>query len=226
MPFINGDIEDRYDCRLQAGRLASGMPDFSPDPMATNGTSSTTSATRWNASIANYDLLHRRAGSPTAFNAGGFVPQLTTNADFSRFSGCGERYERRLRCQYRRENHQIFAGELGSYNDADGVGFGGNAGSQFPSGFQPGDATSKSRNSVAGYVDVETDPPHAPQTRDISVARRALQRLRFHAHRQGGATQAAIRSCCVAQRAPASRVVAAGLLLVDIYRLHQRPAAR
>jgi iron complex outermembrane receptor protein len=49
------------------------------------------------------------------------------------------------------------AGEPGSYIDADGVGAGGNAGSQGFPGFQPGDETDKSRNSRAAYVDVETD---------------------------------------------------------------------
>ena len=59
--------------------------------------------------------------------------------------------------EYRRENYQIFAGEPGSYIDADGVGVGGNAGSQGFPGFQPGDATDKSRHNWAAYADVETD---------------------------------------------------------------------
>ena len=80
-----------------------------------------------NASIANYDLLHGGAGrSPTAFNAGGFsFSQLTTNADFSRFfPAVANGMNVAFGAEYRRENYQIFAGELGSYNDADGVGFG------------------------------------------------------------------------------------------------------
>ncbi len=62
-----------------------------------------------------------------------------------------------LGAEYRRENYQITAGERGSYVDADGVGMGGNAGSQGFPGFQPGDQTDKSRNSWAAYVDIETD---------------------------------------------------------------------
>ncbi|HEY9106037.1 MAG TPA: TonB-dependent receptor, partial [Roseateles sp.] len=54
-----------------------------------------------------------------------------------------------------REKYNIVAGEPGSYIDADGVGFGGNAGSQGFPGFQPGDATNKSRNSQALYADWE-----------------------------------------------------------------------
>ena len=46
---------------------------------------------------------------------------------------------------------------MDDYVDADGVGSGGNVGSQGFSGFQPGDATNKNRNSIAGYVNVETD---------------------------------------------------------------------
>jgi iron complex outermembrane receptor protein len=59
--------------------------------------------------------------------------------------------------EYRRENYKIMAGEPGSYIDADGLGEGGNAGSQGFPGFQPGDQTDKSRNSRALYADLETD---------------------------------------------------------------------
>ncbi|CAN5805777.1 hypothetical protein BH11PSE12_BH11PSE12_34450 [soil metagenome] len=59
--------------------------------------------------------------------------------------------------EYRRENYKISAGEPGSYIDADGVGNGGNAGSQGFPGFQPSDSSDHSRNSVAAYVDIETD---------------------------------------------------------------------
>ncbi|MEO5558556.1 MAG: TonB-dependent receptor [Dokdonella sp.] len=112
-----------------------------------------------NASIANLDLTNGGSGiSPTEFNAGGFsFTQATTNLDFSRFfdnwlHGTNIAFG----SEFRHENYQIFAGEPGSYNDVDGPG-GGNAGSQGFPGFQPGDATDKSRSSVAGYVDVETN---------------------------------------------------------------------
>ena len=112
-----------------------------------------------NASIANLDLTNGGTGlSPSEFNAGGFsFSQATTNLDFSRFfdnwlHGVNVAFG----SEFRRENYQIFAGEPGSYNDVDGPG-GGNAGSQGFPGFQPGDATDKSRNSWAAYVDVESN---------------------------------------------------------------------
>ncbi|MFL6673543.1 MAG: TonB-dependent receptor plug domain-containing protein, partial [Massilia sp.] len=59
--------------------------------------------------------------------------------------------------EYRAENYQIFAGEPGSYIDADGLGVGGNAGSQGFPGFQPGDAADRNRHSSAAYLDFEAD---------------------------------------------------------------------
>lgn len=112
-----------------------------------------------NASIANYDLEHGGPGiSPSAFNAGGFsFGQATTNLDFSHFyDGWLHGVNVAFGSEFRHENYQIFAGEPGSYNDADGPG-GGNAGSQGFPGFQPGDATDKSRSSWAAYGDVEAN---------------------------------------------------------------------
>ncbi|GAA0707700.1 TonB-dependent receptor [Dokdonella soli] len=112
-----------------------------------------------NASIANLDLEHGGRGiSPDHFRAGGFsFEQATTNLDFSRFfdswlHGVNVAFG----SEFRHENYKIYAGEPGSYIDADGPG-GGNAGSQGFPGFQPGDATDKSRNSWAAYVDVESN---------------------------------------------------------------------
>src|SRR6185295_16715207 len=59
--------------------------------------------------------------------------------------------------EYRHERYKIFAGEPGSYIDADGVGEGGNAGSQGFPGFQPGDETDRKRHSYAAYLDLEAD---------------------------------------------------------------------
>ena len=158
VPFINGDIEDRY---VTVGYKRQ-FGDWNADISQTYGYNKLkyNISNTINASIANYDLLHGGPGrSASAFNAGGFsFSQMTTNADVSRFfpnvmNGMNVAFG----AEYRRENYQIFAGEPGSYNDADGVGFGGNAGSQGFPGFQPADATDRSRNSVAGYVDIETD---------------------------------------------------------------------
>jgi iron complex outermembrane recepter protein len=107
-----------------------------------------------NASIANLT-----GKSPNKFDAGGFsFDQATTNIDFTRFfDGIAEGMNVALGGEYRRENYSIFAGEPGSYIDADGLGVGGIAGSQGFPGFQPIDVTDKKRSSIAAYLDVETD---------------------------------------------------------------------
>jgi iron complex outermembrane receptor protein len=158
VPFINGDVDDRYATvgyRLRLGEWAS---DFSQ----TYGYNRMryTIANTLNASIANQDLLNGGRGvSPSQFNAGGFsFRQLTTNADFSRYYGdiLGG-LNAAFGFEYRAENYKIFAGEPGSYNDVDGLGFGGNAGSQGFPGFQPGDAADRKRHSSAAYLDFEAD---------------------------------------------------------------------
>ncbi|MBW8897831.1 MAG: TonB-dependent receptor [Massilia sp.] len=164
VPFINGDIDDRYGIIGYRTRIGEWASDFSQtygyNRMRYN------IAHTLNASIANLDLANGGKGvSPSQFDAGGFsFRQLTTNADFSRFyddilGGLNAAFG----FEYRKENYQIFAGEPGSYIDADGVGVGGNAGSQGFPGFQPGDATNRDRHSSAAYLDFEADI--APRTK-------------------------------------------------------------
>jgi iron complex outermembrane receptor protein len=158
VPFINGDIDDRYATLGYRMRLDEWNADFSQ----TYGYNRMryTIAHTLNASVANADLLKGGKGiSPASFDAGGFAfRQLTTNADFSRFySGVLNGLNAAFGFEYRSENYRIAAGEPGSYIDADGVGVGGNAGSQGFPGFQPGDATDRNRHSTAAYIDVETD---------------------------------------------------------------------
>jgi iron complex outermembrane receptor protein len=158
VPFINGDIDDRYATVGYRTALAGWNTDLSQ----TYGYNRMdyTIANTLNASIANADLENGGRGvSANTFNAGGFAfRQLTTNADFSRFyDGILGGMNAAFGFEYRAENYQIFAGEPGSYIDADGVGFGGNAGSQGFPGFQPGDAANRKRHSTAAYVDFETD---------------------------------------------------------------------
>ncbi|MCS0632548.1 TonB-dependent receptor [Telluria mixta] len=164
VPFINGDIDDRYGIIGYRTRIGEWASDFSQ----TYGYNRMRYdiAHTLNASIANLDLINGGKGiSPSQFDAGGFsFRQLTTNADFSRFyddilGGLNAAFG----FEYRKENYQIFAGEPGSYNDVDGLGFGGNAGSQGFPGFQPGDATSRDRHSSAAYLDFEADI--APRTK-------------------------------------------------------------
>jgi iron complex outermembrane receptor protein len=158
VPYINGDINDLFG----TGGYRWKMGDWRADVSQTYGYNDLkyNISNTLNASIANKDLLGGGKGiSPSRFDAGGFsFGQATTNLDFSRFfddimNGVNVAFGG----EYRNENYKINAGEAGSYNDVDGIGFGGNAGSQGFPGFQPGDITNKSRNSIAGYVDIETD---------------------------------------------------------------------
>ena len=158
VPFINGDISDRY--AILGHRWVVG--DWNTDLSQTYGSNEMRYriSNTINASQANKDLLGGGAGrSASLFQAGGFsFSQATTNLDFSRFfDGFLLGSNVAFGAEYRRENYQIFAGEAGSYVDADGVGFGGNAGSQGFPGFQPADATNRNRESTALYADVETD---------------------------------------------------------------------
>ncbi|MES2259100.1 MAG: TonB-dependent receptor [Pseudomonadota bacterium] len=158
VPFINGDIDDHYATIGHRSRIGEWNADFS-QTYGYNKMMYNISNTL-NASIANADLLKGGKGiSPNSFDAGGFsFRQLTSNADFNRFydnilSGLNLAFG----AEYRSEQYKIFAGEPGSYSDADGVGNGGNAGSQGFPGFQPGDRTNAKRHSSAAYFDVEAD---------------------------------------------------------------------
>jgi iron complex outermembrane receptor protein len=158
VPFINGDIDDHYGTIGFRTKFDEWNADFSQ----TYGYNKMiyTIAHTLNASIANKDLLAGGKGvSPNQFGAGGFsFQQLTTNADFSRFyPGVLNGMNAAFGFEYRSEDYKIYAGEPGSYVDADGVGIGGNAGSQGFPGFQPNDATDRKRHSSAAYIDLETD---------------------------------------------------------------------
>ena len=158
VPFINGDVDDRYAILGHRALLGEWAVDLS-QTYGYNRLLYNIDNTL-NASIANRELEAGRAAlSPNRFDAGGFsFAQYTTNLDFSRFfAGVLGGTNVAFGAEYRRETYRIVAGEPGSYVDADGVGAGGNAGSQGFPGFQPGDETDKSRNSRAAYVDIEAD---------------------------------------------------------------------
>ncbi len=157
VPYINGDIKDRYAIVGAWTNFGEWRADLS-QTYGYNELKNLISNTL-NASIANADLLAGGAGiSPRQFNAGGFsFRQETTNLDFSRYYGdILNGLNVAFGSEYRRENYRIEPGEPGSWIDADGPG-GGSAGSQGFPGFQPGDATNRSRHSYAFYADVETD---------------------------------------------------------------------
>jgi len=159
VPFINGDLDDRY---ATVGHR-SQLGDWNTDISQTYGFNRLmyNISNTLNASIANQDLVKGGKGiSPTRFDAGGFsFEQWTTNVDLNRyFSGvAGDGLNVAFGGEYRVEKYKIFAGEPGSYIDADGLGFGGNAGSQGFPGFQPGDITNARRHSTAAYLDLEAD---------------------------------------------------------------------
>ena len=158
VPYINGDINDIFGSVGYRWKMGEWQSDLS-QTYGYNDMQYNISHTL-NASIANKDLMGGGKGtSPSRFDAGGFsFGQATTNLDFSRFfDGVMDGMNVAFGGEYRHENYKINAGEPGSYNDVDGVGFGGNAGSQGFPGFQPGDRTNKNRNSIAAYVDIETD---------------------------------------------------------------------
>lgn len=158
VPFIDGDLQDRYGIiglRGDAGQWhwdVSHTYGYNELRYRINHT--------LNASLANLDLLNGGAGiSPDSFDAGGFsFQQNTTNADVSRYfdtvmSGLNIAFG----VEHREERYRIRAGEEGSYLDYDGAGEGGNPGSQGFPGFQPGDVTDRERDSDAAYADVELD---------------------------------------------------------------------
>lgn len=156
VPFIDGDIQDRHISGGMKGMWGDWHWDFS-QTHGYNRLDYNINNTL-NASIANLDLLNGGQGiSATAFDAGGFAfQQDTTNFDVSRYFGSVMNgVNVAFGTEFRFEKYQIFAGEAGSYIDADGVGVGGNAGSQGFPGFAPSDATDQSRHSWSLYGDVE-----------------------------------------------------------------------
>ena len=158
VPFINGDIEDRS---FILGAWWN-FGDWRADLSTTYGTNEFRYdiSNTLNASIANLDLLNGGPGrSASEFDAGGFeFQQSTTNLDFTRFfPDIAQGANLAFGAEYRHENYEIFAGEPGSYIDADGVGEGGNAGSQGFPGFQPVDESDNDRDSYAFYGDLEVD---------------------------------------------------------------------
>ncbi|MBQ5962796.1 TonB-dependent receptor [Massilia sp. ZL223] len=158
VPFIDGKVDDRWGTvgyRWQMGEWNTDLSQTYGYNRLMYNINNTL-----NASIANQDLLAGGPGrSASAFDAGGFsFRQATTNLDFSRFyNGVLNGMNVAFGLEHRRENYKIFAGEPGSYIDADGLNFGGAPGSQGFPGFQPGDATDSDRHSSAAYIDIETD---------------------------------------------------------------------
>ncbi len=104
------------------------------------------------------------ASSPTSFDAGALIyDQLTANADFQRnyavdaFAGP---LSVAVGLEYRLESYEIEAGEEASYINGGVTGPNGEilaSGSQVFPGFQPSNAIDEDRDSIAAYIDLETD---------------------------------------------------------------------
>ncbi|MBM2716378.1 hypothetical protein JQK88_35665, partial [Mesorhizobium caraganae] len=120
VPFIDGDIDDRFG--ILGVRWSLG--EWNADLSYTYGYSKLryTINNSLNASLANLDLLNGGKGvSPRSFDAGGFsFEQNTVNFDVNRF------YDHIFRglnvafgLERRDERYKIFAGEPGSYLDYD-----------------------------------------------------------------------------------------------------------
>ncbi|MGH8033173.1 MAG: TonB-dependent receptor plug domain-containing protein [Luteimonas sp.] len=157
VPFIDGELEDRYSIVGLRGDATAWHWDLS-HTYGSNAFDYTIRNTL-NASIANRDLLDGGRGiSPSQFDAGGFsFVQSTTNVDISRYyDGVLNGLNVAFGAEHREEDYRIRAGERGSYADYDGPG-GGNPGSQGFPGFQPSDVTDRGRDSNAAYVDLEAD---------------------------------------------------------------------
>jgi iron complex outermembrane receptor protein len=104
------------------------------------------------------------AAGATTFDAGTLLlNQFVGNVDVSRavpFMGFGRALNVAFGAEYRRENYQIRAGEPDSYRDggvANQAGDPAAIGAQVFPGFRPSNEVDESRDSVAGYVDVEGD---------------------------------------------------------------------
>jgi iron complex outermembrane recepter protein len=100
----------------------------------------------------------------TSFDAGTLVlNQFVGNIDLSRafeVRALPSRLNVAFGAEYRRENYQIRAGEPDSYGDGgvpNRVGDRAAIGSQVFPGFRPSNEVDRSRDSIAGYVDVEAE---------------------------------------------------------------------
>lgn len=169
LPGIGSDILDKSVALGIKGELNGWNVDFSH----TYGTNSM-SLTVENSSNGTLGVA-----TPRSFDAGGFgFTQNTTNLDLNKFhNDIFEGLSIALGAEYKVENYEIIGGEEASYASYDINGdivtgttdpdllvrnnFLGNTlggGAQVYRGFDPeNNATSKYRNSIAGYIDVEAD---------------------------------------------------------------------
>jgi len=144
----------------------------------------------WGTNAVDYRVIDSLnvalgAGSPTRFDAGGMqYSHLVANADFSRQfhpSQLADPITLAAGVEYRYERYSIHAGELNSYTNGSnptvtGSKFDGTGtitvkdafGAQVFPGFQPKNAGTNDRSSVAAYVDLDVHPLHELDT-DVAI---------------------------------------------------------
>ena len=158
LPLITSDILDASGAVGVRGTLAG----FRYDLSGVYGSNS------FEYGVNNSNNVSMGAASPTSFRAGTLkADQITANLDLVRTFAMGltEPVSVAFGGEYRRDGYGIEAGDEPSYVNGgvrvlDGPSAGAIAavGAQVFPGFRPSDVKDVSRNSVAGYVDVEVTP--------------------------------------------------------------------
>jgi iron complex outermembrane receptor protein len=161
LPLITSDILDASGAIGVRGTLAG----FRYDLSGVYGSNS------FEYGVNNSNNVSMGAASPTSFRAGTLkADQITANLDLVRTFAMGltEPVSVAFGGEYRRDGYGIEAGDEPSYVNGgvrvlDGPSAGAIAavGAQVFPGFRPSDVKDVSRNSVAGYVDVEVTPVRA-----------------------------------------------------------------
>jgi len=144
----------------------------------------------WGTNTVDYRVVNSLnvtlgSGSPTTFDSGGMqYSHLVGNADFTRQfhpAQLADPITLAAGLEYRYERYSIHAGELNSYTGngaptTSGTKFDGSRpitvldafGAQVFPGFQPSNAGTNDRSSIAGYVDLDVHPLHQLDT-DVAV---------------------------------------------------------
>ncbi|NQX80898.1 MAG: TonB-dependent receptor [Flavobacteriaceae bacterium] len=165
LPEINSDLTDKSFAVGIKGKVNDWDVDFS----------NTWGKNQFLFVIGNTSNASMQSSSPGTFDAGGFsFAQNTTNLDISKF------YEDKMEglnvafgAEYRLETYEIMAGEEASYSQytqegdritsdtqsatVDFFGRSRAGGAQVFPGFSPKNELLRSRNSIAGYFDIEAD---------------------------------------------------------------------
>ena len=153
LPNINSDIKDKSFSAGIKGQINDWDVDFS----------NTWGQNAFNFTVSESFNASQGLASATSFDSGGFAfTQNTTNLDISKFyEDTFEGLNVAFGGEYRYENYSIVAGEEASYTKynqtPDFFGRSYPGGAQVFPGFRPENEKNESRNSVAGYLDVEAD---------------------------------------------------------------------